>query len=167
MSWKRCKDINNITKNVIKISVFITFASLPFISVTHTIGMDIFLDSFENSEHYLYLQDEDNSLGLNTKGGEYLIIQKSAHPDFSVEKSDSIIYFKNDGDITCNKVNDISDIEAIKSYHTMDENEPIFDGQIVGKVVKVVDGNLWNSISLKIWETSINNLNLRALLTNN
>ena len=167
MSLKRWKDFNKITKNTIKIFIFIALASLPFITVTQTIGMDIFLDSFENPKYYVCLQDKDNSFGLNSKGGEYLIIQKSTHPDFNIDKSDSIIYFKNDGDIVCNKVYFISNIEAIKSYHTIDENEPIFEGQIIGKIVKIIDGNLWNSISLKIWETSINNLNLRALLTNN
>lgn len=135
------------------------------------IGIDTFLDSFENPEYYICLQDKDNSLGLNTKNGEYIIIQKSSHPNFNIKKSDSVIYCKKGGDIACNRIHHINSIGAIKGYYTTKENDvtsqPIYESQIVGKIINVVDGNIWNSISLKIWETSIHNLNLRALLTDN
>ena len=131
--------------------------------------METFLDSFENPEYYLSIQDEDNSYGLNTENGEYIIIQKASHPEFSVKESESILYV-NDGELICDKVKHITEVGAIKSYHLTEEenynNEPIYDFQVIGKVIKIVDSNLWNSISLSIWETSINNINLNALLTN-
>lgn len=170
MPWKRWTEKKRIIKNAIKICIFISIASLPFLTITQIIGMETFLDSFENPEHYVCLQDKDNLFGSNTKNGEYIIIQKSTHPEFNVKKSDSIIYCKIDGDIACNKVYQINNIGAIKRYHTTEENDitsqPIYQSQIIGKIINVVDNNIWNSISIKIWETSIYNLNLRALLAN-
>ena len=170
MSLKRWTEKKRIIKNAIKVCIFISLASFPFITITQMIGMNTFLDSFENPEHYICLQDKDNSLGSNIKNGEYIIIQKSSHPEFSVKKSDSIIYCKNGGGIACDKIHYISNIGAIRRYHTAEENDikgqPIYKSQIIGKVINVTDGNIWNSISIKIWETSIHNLNLRALLVN-
>jgi len=170
MLLKRWMDKKRIIKNAIKICIFISLASFPFITVTQIIGMDTFLDSFENPEHYVCLQDKDNSLGSNTKNGEYIIIQKSSHPEFSVKNSDSIIYCKNGGGIACDKIHYINNIGAIRRYCTTEENDitsqPIYKSQIIGKIINVVDGNIWNSISIKIWETSIRSLNLRALLAN-
>jgi len=171
MSWKRWKEAEKTTKNVIKICIFISIAIIPFVTSSQIIGMDTFLDSFENPEYYICLQDKDSSLGSITRDEEYIIIQKSTHPTFNIEKSDSIIYWKSDGDIACSKVHHINNMGAIERYYTTEEdditNQPIYEGQIIGKVIKVIESNLWNSISLKIWETSIHNLNLRALLTNN
>lgn len=158
-------------KNTIKFFVFISLAYLPFITVTQIIGMDTFLDSFENPKYYICLQDKDNAFGLNTKNEEYLIIQKTSHPKFTVKKSDSIIYCKNNGEITYNKVFNINNIGAIKKYYAIEENDiisqPIYESQIIGKVITVIENNIWNSISIKIWELSIHNLNLRVLLANN
>ena len=94
MSWNRWTEKKRIIKTVIKIWIFISIASLPFITVTQIIGMDAFLDSFENPDHYICLKDKNNVYGSKTKTGEYMIIQKSSHPDFNVKKSDTIIYCK-------------------------------------------------------------------------
>lgn len=45
-------------------------------------------------------------------------------------------------------------------------DEPIYENQIIGKVIGNVDNNLWNTISMKIWDISIHNLNVKALFTN-
>jgi len=158
-------------KNVIKFFIFISLVSLPFITITQILGMEAFLDSFENPAYYICLQDKDNTFGLNTKNEEYLVIQKSSHPEFNIKKSDSIIYCKNNGDIACNKIYNINNIGATKRYYTTGENDivsqPIYDSQIIGKVITVIDSNIWNFISIKIWEVSIHNLNLRVLLAKN
>jgi len=168
---KEVDEMKKIIKNVIKICIFISLASLPFISMTQLIGLDMFLDSFENPDYYICLQDKENSFGLGTNNGEYIIIQKSTHPEFDVETSDSVLYYDNDGDLACNKINAIDTVGAIERYYTTEgygkTDQTIFEMQIVGKIIKVVDGNIWNSISIRIWETSINSLNLRALLTDN
>jgi hypothetical protein len=158
-------------KNVIKFFIFISLVSLPFITITQILGMETFLDSFENPTYYICLQDKDNTFGLNTKNEEYLIIQKSSHPEFNIKKSDSIIYCKINGDIACNKIYNINNIGATKRYYTTGENDiasqPIYDSQIIGKVITVIDNNIWNFISIKIWDVSIHNINLKALLARN
>lgn len=163
--------MKRVIKKTIKICVFILLACLPFVYVTQMIGIDIFLDSFENPQYYLCVQDKDNALGSYTNG-DYLIIQKSSHPDFMIIESDSIIYCKNDGEIAYTKVNHINSIAAIRRYYIENQNEDtydrlIFENQILGKIVKIMDDNIWNSISITIWEKSIHNLNPRALLINN
>jgi hypothetical protein len=168
-NMKEMKGMKKIIKNTIKFCLFISLVSLPFISVTLAIGLDTFLDSFENPEFYLCFQDEDNLLGTNTKNGEHVIIQRSTHPDFDVKKSDSIIYCKNTGEMTCSKIEIVNKMGSFEKYYTVDDNYktsyPIYEEQIIGKVVNIVDDNLWNSISISVWEASINNLNVRALVS--
>jgi uncharacterized membrane protein len=153
--------MKKIIKNTIKICIFISLASLPFITMTQIIGMNIFLDSFENPDCYICLQDNDNSLGLKENIGDYIIIQRSSHPEFEVENTDFVLYYDFNGELTCNKVDSISAINSINRYKITDEL--IYPQQIVGKVINVIDDNIWNSISITIWDTSINSLNLRAL----
>ena len=104
--------------------------------------------------------------------GDYVIIQKSSHPDFSVEQQDMILYYKNTGEEAYQRVEQINCIGAIKKYQLACENnfcvkENIYEQQIIGKVVSIIDNNLWNVISMKIWDVSIHRLNLAALFTNN
>jgi hypothetical protein len=150
------------------LTIFTVFSLIPFIHITEIIGLETFLDSFENSHNYLCIQDKENMLESNTNG-DYLIIQKPSHPDFKIDESDQIIYCSYDGDISYTKVHHINFIASIKRYYIEEQNEEIdnniiFHNQILGKIVYIIDDNILNSISIKIWETSINNLNLRSLL---
>ena len=82
------------------------------------------------------------------------------------------MYYKNTGEEAYQKVEQIYCIGAVKKYQLACENnlyveENIYEQQIIGKVVSIVDNNLWNVISMKIWDVSINRLNLAALFTNN
>jgi len=132
------------------------------------IGIDTFLDSFENSEYYLCFQDEDGLYATNTNDKEYVIIQESRHPDFSAGKNDYILYLTNDNELACNRVYHVSSIGTFKRYHTQDMESighHVLENQVLGKVIKVVDDNIWNSISISVWEISIHNLNIRALIT--
>lgn len=160
--------MKKIIKNTLKFCLFVSLVSLPFISITYIIGLDIFLDSFENPEFYLCFQDEHNLLGVDTYNGEHIIIQRSTHPNFELKKSDSIIYYKITGEMTCSRIKSIDKKGFFERYYTVDDNYktsyPIYEEQIIGKVVNIIDDNLWNSISISIWEASINNLNVRALV---
>lgn len=155
-------------KTAIKLCVFLTVASLPFISATQIVGLDTFLDSFENPDHYMCIENDDGIFATKSGNKEYIIIQMSSHPDFSIQKNNHIIYFTNDEEIVCSQVYHISSIGEIQRYHIKDDEKVgrhILENQVVGKIIKTVDDNIWNSISITIWETSINNLNIRALLT--
>lgn len=167
MTLKRWKDKRTL-KIIIKFCLFVTIASLPFISITQKIGLETFLDSFENSEYYFCFQDEEGLYGAYTKDNEYVIVQGSRHPDFTVSKDDFIIYSTDKDEIVCNRVYRIRSIGTIKKYQTLDQksfSQYVLENQVLGRVVKVVDNNLWNSISITLWEISINSLNIRAILT--
>jgi len=155
-------------KKIIKLSIFLIIASLPFLTITQIIGMETFLDSFEHPESYVCLEGNGNWLGTKTKEAGYIIIQRASHPDFKIKDSDSVIYCKYNGEIACNQIKEKEYyMNSIKRYHAIDNNEPneeiIYENQIIGKVIKTIDDNLWNTLSIKLWEISIYNLNIKAL----
>jgi hypothetical protein len=156
-------------KKILLLFIFTFLSSLPFLHISEALGIEIFLDSFENSKNYICLQDIENSLESNTNG-DYLIIQKASHPDFDILKNDKIIFYDNEGEISFTKVIQISSTATLKRYHIEEASKHkksvIFENQILGKIIDKIDDNILNSISIKIWETSIHNLNLRSLLIN-
>jgi signal peptidase I len=157
-------------KSIIKLFVFISLVNLPFITIIQMVGMGAFLDSFENPECYMYLSAGGHSMEPNIRDGDYIILQKSSYPSFSVNEGDVVLYCKEEGGIVCHRVYSISYIGSVKRYHTVgDSNDfadkPIYENQILGKVVGAVGNNLWNMISMKIWDISIHNLNVNALFT--
>ena len=154
-----------IIKKTIKMILFILLASFPFIYITELIGFETFLDSFENSNYYICVQDKDNIFQSNTNG-DYLIIQKSSHPSFEIKESDIIVYNDYDDGVYYSRINHVGSIASVKRYYIEGNNKEkidsyIFENQILGKIVEIIDDNILNSISIKIWETSIHNLNLR------
>ncbi len=159
------------TKNILKICVFILLANLPFLSATQLIGMDVFLDSFESPEEYVYFQIDEQFIGGIKNDDDYLILQRTNHPDFTLNEGDTILYRNGNDIVACNKIYSISCIGAIKKYHVTNVGDslldyPVYNYQIIGKVVSIVDNNLWNILSIKLWDISIHNLNAHALLTN-
>jgi SOS-response transcriptional repressor LexA len=163
--------MKKVLKNIVKIGVFIAIANLPFITITQLVGIEVFLDSFENTDYYICIPNDGQMKGAAIDDGDYVIIQKSSHPDFSVEQQDIILCYTNNGEETYGKVEQINCIGTIEKYQLTDENnlyvdETIYEQQVIGKVVSIVDNNLWNVISMKIWDVSIHRLNLAALFTN-
>ena len=163
--------MKKIVKKAIKICVFFAIANLPFITVTQLIGTDTFLDSFENPNYYHCIQGSGISMEPNIKDGNYILLQKSSHPDFYVTEGDVILYFKDNGESVCHRVYHINSIGPMKKYHTMGDNnkladKPIYESQITGKIVNVIDNNIWNIISMEIWDASIHDFNINALFTN-
>jgi len=151
-------------KKMIPFVLILVFALLPFLSATCLVGFDTFLDSFENPQHYFKIENNDEMLGVNSGNEEFIIIQKSSHPDFDITPSDSVIYSNYDGDIECNEIHHVNSISTFNIYYTSQENkDPIYENQIIGKIVNNIDNNIWNSLSLKLWEISIYNLNIRVL----
>jgi SOS-response transcriptional repressor LexA len=157
------------TRNILSLCIFLLIANLPFITVTQLVGTETFLDSFENPDSYYLLQGSDNLVSLDIKEGSCIILQKTTNPNKDVDEGDIILYYKNNGELSCKKIYQINSIGPIKKYHTVDNNEftddPIYENQIVGKIVSIVDNNLWNMISMKIWDISIHEYNINALFT--
>ena len=159
--------MKKLWKNAIKIVMIISILFLPFIYITEIISIEIFLDSFENPKHYLCIQSDGLIFGSKSDKNDLIIIQKSSHPDFFINKNDYVIYFTEEGFVEFSKIVNIKWFGSrAKYYKECDEdfiNYPIFKEQLIGKVIKTIDDNILNSISIKIWEASINNLNIRAI----
>ncbi len=159
-------------KKTIQFIIFILLLNLPFMTMIQITGMETFLDSFENSNYYVQLKGNGISMHPTVNDDDYIILQKASHPEFSVEKGDIILYCKDDGGTACHRVYNINSIGTLKQYHTKGNtndfgDEPIYEYQILGKVKHIVDSNIWNAFSMKIWDISIHNLNVNALFTNN
>jgi len=155
-------------KHILNICVFISLTNLPFISSTQLLGMDAFLDSFESPEDYVYFQADEQITGGLTDDDDYFVLQRTSHPEFALNEGDAILYCTGNAVVVCNRIYSISCIGALKKYHVTNVNNglidyPVYDYQIIGKVVSIVDNNLWNVISIKLWDVSIHNLNVHAL----
>ncbi len=156
-----------LKKDIIKLFAFIFIANLPFISIVNLVGMDTFLDSFENPTYYQYIKNDKIEIKNSLEG--YVFLQKQTHPDFTVTPGDLILYVKDEGGLACQKIYYESYENSLKKYYSiyLDENHlnMIGEEQIVGKVLKSFDNNPISSLSLKIWDASVNNLNVAALFT--
>lgn len=164
--------MKKIVKKAIKICIFIIIVNLPFISLTQIIGMNTFLDSFENPDSYIFLDSQKGIIGTKIENGQGIFIQKSSHPQYSLKEGDRVIYYQDNGEIVCDEINQINSIGFIEKYHMDGDNnkldgESIYKHQIVGKVISIVDDNIWTEISMKIWDVSIHDLNVRALFADN
>ncbi|MEM4258617.1 MAG: hypothetical protein QXL17_05640 [Candidatus Thermoplasmatota archaeon] len=155
------------TNHIIKFVAFLIIANLPFLTMTNILGFNGFIDSFINHTYYTYYKTDE--LGIKNRNTPYLIIQKATHPQFSINIGDTIFYIKNNGDLICSSVDNVQIEEIIERYHVINpekNDELVYPSQILGKVVSTIDDNPWNSLSLKIWDLSINNLNAAALFIN-
>ena len=152
-------------KKLSEFLIFVSVVSIPFIIATNTLGFDTFLDSFENPDAYLSIRNSDTISGITTEQEKYIIVQKINHPDFEIQEEDTILYFSFDGELFCNKIYEINGVGTFKRYYISEENESlVFNSQIVGKVIKVLDENLLTDISLNIWDISISKLNIESIL---
>ena len=160
--------MNRRIKKILNICLFLAIVNIPFISTINFIGFEAFLDSFEHPSSYLYFDDPEKTLNYNLSKGQYLIFQKSSHPDFIIEQKDTILYCKENGELSCQTVYSIDSIGSIKYYTTNNDqnyyNQPVYDDQILGKIISVIDGNIINKISMSIWDVSIHNFNVNSFL---
>ncbi len=157
-----------VANDLFKILIFIAIINLPFLGMIQLIGIDTFLDSFEFPGSYNYFKN--NKYNIENVKGDFLVIQRVSHPNFSIKNGDEILYMKDEGDLICTEICDDKNCGEIKKYYIINFNDKnnsefFFEYQIIGKVVSNIDYNIWNALSLKIWELSINHLNIAALFT--
>lgn len=139
---------------LLKFVAFVSIAFLPFMSATQIIGLETFLDSYERPEYYIVVESKE----------DYKIIQKSSHPEFTIGNEDIVYFYQENGEITHDKICEINAIGPFKKYYTSKNETPIFEQQIIGKIIKEFDESPINTLSIKTWELSIYNLNLRAII---
>lgn len=148
----------HVKKRLIKLVIFFLLVNLPFVTIIQIIGIDPFLDSFKNPDVYDFFLTNIYSAYTDNEQGKYLLIQKSAHPNFSVENNDTILYCNDGGKTACDKVYQINCVGSVKTYAVTDETS-IYETQIYGKVLGFVDNNPWNMLSIKIWDISTHLIN--------
>ncbi|MDH7517587.1 MAG: hypothetical protein QHH19_04505 [Candidatus Thermoplasmatota archaeon] len=157
--------MKRLTKTLLKLIIFSTLLNLPLLTIIHIIGIDAFLDSFENPDVYHVIATDIYSLYINTGQEKYILLQKASHPRFYVKNGDTILYYNNEGKTACNKVYQINSAGTIKTYDVTGENigeTPIYETQIYGKVLCFIDSNPWNILSIKIWEISTHTTNFNT-----
>ncbi|UCC20505.1 MAG: hypothetical protein JSV62_04235 [Promethearchaeota archaeon] len=163
MNIKIKKEFIEITK----ILVFILLLSMPFITIINITGVDIFLDSFKNPESYCYFKSSNEIKGIKNQDKSYLIIQNIVHPDFDIQKNDVILYCNLKGEIIYSQMIQINGVDYFKKYYIDEENainNSILNCQIVGKIIKKVESNIWNYLSLSLWEISTDYLNIERVI---
>lgn len=157
-----------VKKVLFKIIILLITVNLPFLTLTQIFGINNFIDSYNNPEDYQYYKVNDLSIKKNENS--LIVIQRTAHPDFEINEGDEIFHLFDEGGLLVSTVYKITQNGPVKRYYVLNfdnviESEPIYDFQIIGKVVNRIDNNPWNSLTLKIWDISKNNLNAVALLS--
>lgn len=137
-------------------------ANLPFLTVAHLLGVNMFLDSFQHPDMYKCIKTSEAE--NDTIKGGYLILETPAHQDFVIRNGDTILYRTGEGAVKCEPVYHVELNQGTTIYYTItpiqdDIKGPIYGTQVLGKVTGIVDGNVWNALCLQIWDFSINNLN--------
>lgn len=160
--------LQEILKHGLQFLVFLSVILLPYITMTSFMGMNTFLDSFEHAESYDYLKDPNTLTFPVQTENSYVFIQRSSHPQFTISPGEYVVYYSQQG-IECEQVTNVKQQPLLTIYttHTHSENtDPLYKYDLVGKIVGTCDDTLWNALSITLWETSVSNLNIRALFTN-
>jgi len=151
-----------------KLCVFFLLANLPFLTITHLVGIDTFMDSFKHPDSYDYIK---NDILSNRNGTiEYLIIEKPTEQEFSVDKGDQILFHGRKTNLQQRTISQIQSVDGIITYYTTtsdqsNHEEPIYADQIIGKIIGNTQDNLWNTVCLQLWELSIHQFNTLKLFS--
>jgi len=147
--------------------VFFIIANLPFLTISQLVGINTFIDSFKHPGSFLYIKTE--KIHYQDTNGGYIILEKLTSQGFSIAEGDRILYHTIKDTLQQRIVYQIKTDDGIKTYFTtsgIDNNEgPIYEHQIVGKIIGNSEDNIWNSLCLQIWHLSIDNLNALTLFS--
>ena len=108
---------------------FIIFGSIINGIVLNHLGPSLFIDSFKNPSDYTVVEIRNGSESY------CLVVQKSSHPDFSIDQSDELF--------------------CVTSFGTYDtiiaEPGPLNDDHVVGKIVERYSNVGIQAASFSIW----------------
>lgn len=152
---------------ILKLGGFFLIANLPFLTVSQLIGMETFIDSFKHPTSIISIKNEKIS-GMENVGG-YLILEQPSHQGFSIGEGDCILYQTKKDTLQENVVSYVKSDEGRKIYYTTSYSNantgPIYDHQIIGKIIGKTGDNLWVTLCLQFWEVSIDKLNILTFLS--
>ena len=157
----------NIPRTILKLCGFFLIANLPFLTISQLVGVDTFIDSFKHPSSYLYIKSEKLH-DTDTNAG-YIILEQSTNQGFSIHEGDQILYHTMKDSLQQYIVYQVRSHDGITSYYTTgssgDTNGPIYEHQVVGKIIGRSQDTLWNTLCLQLWDFSINNLNAVTLFS--
>jgi len=159
--------VRGILKQCSHFTLFLTICLLPFITITQYIGIDAFIDSFEHAESYDYIKNPHCTAISREEDSHYVFIQCSSHPTFQLKPGDRILFYGKQG-IEASTVETIQQEPILKIYTTATfttNQDFLYEYDVIGKIIGSFDDNLWNSLSITLWETSISTLNVHAMLS--
>jgi len=147
---------------------FLIIANLPFLTITHLVGIDTFIDSFNHPDSYYYIKNERIQC-MDVKAG-YIILEKPTEQEFSVGEGDQILYYTMKDSLQQRTVYQIKSDDGITTYYTVASDidtydGPIYEHQIIGKIIGNPKDTIWISLCLQIWDLSIDHLNAMALFS--
>jgi hypothetical protein len=145
-----------------KICIFLMIANLPFLTVAHLMGMEVFIESFHYPDSYQCIKTYEACNQTIPRG--YLILEMPTNQHFLIQNGDTILYRTGEGAVRCEPVQNVALRQGTAIYYTLtpvqgDITGPIYDTQILGKVTGTIDDNIWNALCLQIWDFSTKNLN--------
>lgn len=152
----------------VKICCFFLIANLPFLTITHLFGIETFIDSYKYPCSYEYIKN-DTLHTLNTSQG-YILLEKPSHEGYSINKGDTILYLTKTETALQQVAYATTTENGCKMYYLMTNNRdtihgPIYDHQILGKIIGRFDDTIWNTLCIQIWDLSVDNLNAIALFS--
>ncbi len=152
---------------ILKLGSFFLIANLPFLTVSQLIGMEAFIDSFRHPDSIISIQNEKIA-GMENEGG-YIILEQPSYQGFFIGEGDCILYQTKKDTFQQNVVSSIKSDDGRKTYYIANfvdaTNGPIYDHQIIGKIIGKSGDNLWVTLCLQFWEVSIDKLNILAFFS--
>ncbi|HIG99687.1 MAG TPA: hypothetical protein HA258_03800 [Thermoplasmata archaeon] len=152
----------NLLRAILKLCGFLIIANLPFLTISQLIGIDTFIDSFNHPGSYLYIKNKDVT-SMNPATG-YIIIEKPTDQASTIREGDSILCHTIKNTLQQRIVSQIYTKDGITTYYTTSYNEsidaPLYESQIIGKIIGTSEDNIWYELCLQAWEISIEKLNI-------
>lgn len=149
---------------ILKLTSFFLIANLPFLTVSQLIGMEAFIDSFKHPNSIISIKSEKIP-GMESERG-YIILEQPSYQGFSIGEGDRILYQTKKDTLQQNVVSSIKSNDGRRTYYTTSYSDantgPIYDHQIIGKIIGRSGDNLWISLCLQFWKVSIDRLNIHA-----
>jgi len=163
----------NLLRAILKLCGFLIIANLPFLTISQLIGIDTFIDSFNHPGSYLYIKNKDVTsmnpatgyivTSMNPATG-YIIIEKPTDQASTIREGDSILCHTIKNTLQQRIVSQIYTKDGITTYYTTSYNEsidaPLYESQIIGKIIGTSEDNIWYELCLQAWEISIEKLNI-------
>lgn len=159
---------NNLLRRCMKICGFFIIANLPFLTINQLVGVDTFIESFNHPDSFMYIKNE-LAPGTNING-EYLILKKPSAQGWSIGEGDQILYYSIKDSLQQNIVYQIRSTNGITTYYTIacgadTYDGPIYEHQIIGKIIGNSKDTIWNSLCLQLWKLSIDHLNIMTFFS--